>query len=49
MISENYLANSVFYFAFYIVFMYSSIHFNAKPRTVTNASKPKVTEKLQKV
>lgn len=29
--------------------MYSSIHFNAKPRATTNASKPEVIEKLQKI
>ena len=29
--------------------MYSSIHFNAKPRAVTNASKPEVIEKLKRI
>jgi len=29
--------------------MYSSIHFNAKPRATTNASKPEVIEKLQQI
>ena len=29
--------------------MYSSIHFNAKSRAATNASKPEVIEKLQKI
>ncbi len=29
--------------------MYSSIHFQAKPRATTNASKPEVIEKLQKI
>ncbi len=29
--------------------MYSSIHFNAKPRAVTNASKPEVLEKLKQI
>ncbi len=29
--------------------MYQSIHFNAKPRAVTNASKPEVLEKLAKI
>ena len=29
--------------------MYSSIHFNAKPRAVTNASKPEVLEKLRQI
>jgi len=29
--------------------MYSSIHFNAKPRAVTNASKPEVLEQLKKI
>ncbi len=29
--------------------MFQSIHFNAKPRAVTNASKPEVLEKLQKI
>ncbi|MBS1797859.1 MAG: FAD-binding protein [Acidobacteria bacterium] len=29
--------------------MYSSIHFNAKPRAVTNASKPEVLEKLRAI
>ncbi len=29
--------------------MYSSIHFNAKPRAVTNASKPEVIEKLKQI
>ena len=29
--------------------MYSSIHFKAKPRAVTNASKPEVIEKLHKI
>ncbi len=29
--------------------MYSSIHFNAKPRATTNASKPEVLEQLQKI
>ena len=29
--------------------MYQSIHFNAKPRAVTNASKPEVLEKLRQI
>ncbi len=29
--------------------MFQSIHFNAKPRATTNASKPEVLEKLQKI
>ena len=29
--------------------MYQSIHFNAKPRAVTNASKPEVLEKLKQI
>src|SRR5215212_9400009 len=29
--------------------MFQSIHFNAKPRAITNASKPEVLEKLQKI
>jgi glycolate oxidase len=29
--------------------MFQSIHFNAKPRTVTNASKPEVLEKLKQI
>lgn len=29
--------------------MYQSIHFNAKPRAVTNASKPEVLEKLKEI
>jgi hypothetical protein len=29
--------------------MFKSIHFNAKPRAVTNASKPEVTEKLKQI
>src|SRR5918995_3586602 len=29
--------------------MYQSIHFNAKPRAVTNASKPEVIEKLREI
>ncbi len=29
--------------------MYSSIHFDAKPRATTNASKPEVIEKLQQI
>lgn len=29
--------------------MYSSIHFNAKPRATTNASKPEVIEKLKQI
>ncbi len=29
--------------------MFQSIHFNAKPRAVTNASKPEVIEKLQEI
>ena len=29
--------------------MYSSIHFNAKPRATTNASKPKVIERLKQI
>jgi glycolate oxidase len=29
--------------------MFQSIHFNAKPRATTNASKPEVIEKLQKI
>ncbi len=29
--------------------MYSSIHFNAKPRAVTNASKPEVLERLKNI
>ncbi|HVE59925.1 MAG TPA: FAD-linked oxidase C-terminal domain-containing protein [Pyrinomonadaceae bacterium] len=29
--------------------MYQSIHFNAKPRAVTNASKPEVIEKLKQI
>ncbi|HEY0050578.1 MAG TPA: FAD-linked oxidase C-terminal domain-containing protein [Pyrinomonadaceae bacterium] len=29
--------------------MFQSIHFNAKPRRTTNASKPEVVEKLQKI
>lgn len=29
--------------------MYQSIHFNAKPRATTNASKPEVIEKLQRI
>ena len=29
--------------------MYSSIHFQSKPRATTNASKPEVTEKLQQI
>ena len=33
----------------YLSKMYQSIHFNAKPRAVTNASKPEVLEKLNKI
>ena len=29
--------------------MYQSIHFNDKPRAVTNASKPAVIEKLKQI
>lgn len=29
--------------------MYQSIHFNAKPRATTNASKPEVLEKLKEI
>lgn len=29
--------------------MYQSIHFNAKPRATTNASKPEVIEQLQNI
>jgi hypothetical protein len=29
--------------------MFQSIHFNAKPRAVTNASKPEVVEKLRQI
>ena len=29
--------------------MYQSIHFNAKPRATTNASKPEVLEKLKQI
>jgi hypothetical protein len=29
--------------------MFQSIHFNAKPRAVTNASKPEVIEKLKQI
>jgi len=29
--------------------MFQSIHFNAKPRAVTNASKPEVLEQLKKI
>ena len=29
--------------------MFQSIHFNAKPRAVTNASKPEVLEKLKEI
>ncbi|MCY7345995.1 MAG: hypothetical protein LH614_07200 [Pyrinomonadaceae bacterium] len=29
--------------------MFQSIHFNAKPRAATNASKPEVIEKLQNI
>ena len=29
--------------------MYQSIHFNAKPRATTNASRPEVVEKLKQI
>lgn len=29
--------------------MYQSIHFDSKPRSTTNASKPEVVERLQKI
>ncbi len=31
------------------MYSYSSIHFNSKGRTTTNASKPEILEQLQKI